>query len=237
MANAMYLALSSVLVCTSEADPQNVSIIGHLFGGYDIMKGHPKPDWIQTYNAKSTHANTDLSMWKPRLPEGMCYFGDACQNNYSTPQYNPFIYPCNDGPEVPLADPDGMIRIWVDNGHGFFKPKCPKHFIALGVVGENFLSDRDISPSPALWPGLKCIHESLVQPAVYRSITWTDHGSTAAMGVTVFAGFQLDGGGINFVTPCEAIPGYPESAYWFKPKVHKPVNSMAMYNDTALTIV
>lgn len=186
------------------------------------LKVIPAAEFDQSYVDSGTGAKMNLWMWKPRLAHGQFYVGDLCSSKHS-PGASGFIFELGSDKSA-LVKPLAMNLNWNDRGTGaphdggFFTPSCPDGYVALGSVGERFLSDDITSPAVSNWPNLMCVKEKYTEPQTFSSITWADQGSGGHYDGTIFAGafdiydhMQLSG-------PCQGSGGHPSSASGHKLK-------------------
>ncbi len=152
-------------------------------------------------NDHGTHANMDLSIWKPDQ-KGLIihenqydFLGYFATNNYSNPPAPcgpTFVFQKDDtdGNKV-LAPIKDFAEIWISNGHGrpsnlgIYSPVAPSGYIAIGAIA---VMDYNHPPQAKDYPHLKCVAaDQCVKVSLTKeNLIWTDQGSRASKNVVVW---------------------------------------------------
>ncbi|MEW6347109.1 MAG: Vps62-related protein [Paraburkholderia sp.] len=143
------------------------------------------------------HANMDLSVFQPTVPEGHFFLGQVAVQGYpdTCPSSCIIVQPMNDDPANPcLKSPTGFSRIWCDAGSGkdsdysFWQPNCTDpNYIAIGTIIFTGPGTNGQTPDPKNYPALALVRSDLVKYATpVSTLIWDDAGSGATANASLF---------------------------------------------------
>lgn len=172
-----------------------------LSGSIDPAPTLPLPylsgdGYTKIYDDTGTGAFSDVSFWRPVVPEGYISLGDVAVAGHGAPDH-PAVTVAADHPA--LVEPIAYEKIWSDAGAGgelevtLWNPLPPAGpYICPGQIAK-----PDHGGPPALGE-TRCVHERYLQPAVVE-FTWDDTGSGAAWDGSVWS--CREGAGSTLVHP------------------------------------
>lgn len=142
-----------------------------------------------------TGANKDMALAIPPLVAGFSFYGQAgVSDHQGFDGYSQLVIAPNPGgtwtqSKPPLVAPDVVIRRWEKTGYGgmcvvTFGSSDPDYV----SLGDFYIRDYAENVKPNQFPGLVCVHHSLVTIGQYKSADlWDDVGSGAQDDVSLWA--------------------------------------------------
>ncbi|MEM7153834.1 MAG: alkaline phosphatase family protein [Myxococcota bacterium] len=131
-------------------------------------------DTVWLYDDTGTLAFSDVSLWRPIVPEGYALLGDIAVGGHDAPT-TPALSIVDD--PLLVQPPRGFELIWQDtlsggvNDVSIWNPIPPLGFVCMGAVAVAGYTEPEI-------PNLRCVHADLVQRGL-SAMTWDDAGSGA----------------------------------------------------------
>lgn len=168
-------------------------------------------DWV--YDDSGSGASSDVTIWRPKAPDGWFILGDYAQGNYGAPFGSALLVKAtNDDPNNPLIKPPtSYSQVWTDRSSGgeydgsIWFPVPPEGYLSVGFVGQLGWS----APSIVTYA---CLRRDLVERADAGQLIWSDQESGAKDDVALF---QIVGVANAFVAQANYAP-YAGSAYKLK---------------------
>ncbi|AKF85985.1 hypothetical protein MFUL124B02_19735 [Myxococcus fulvus 124B02] len=145
------------------------------------VKAATQFDWI--YDDNETGADTDISVWRPRLSSHPGYhsLGDIAMSHHDPGPAMTFVVSAEGDL---LAPPTDLVAVWNNQGAGgshdvaFWRPIPPAGYTCLGALANRGYTQPDRNL-------MRCVRTEYVLPAT-PSWIWSSHGSGAWSDVSVF---------------------------------------------------
>jgi hypothetical protein len=150
-------------------------------------------DYTWVYDDSGTGAATDVSIWRPVVPDGWAMLGDVAHASHDAPTSSTLSV--FDDPAL-VQPPTGYESVWTDSGSGgthdltLYHPIPPAGFVCLGSVA---VAAYDSPPSTDL---VRCVHAAALDPGT-ATYTWDDSGSGAYADVSLWTCSGMPGSFIS----------------------------------------
>ena len=143
-------------------------------------------EFTKVWDSTKSGADTESSVWRPRLPEGAVFFGDLATTGHGPPVAGSELLICNaDHPEL-LARPVNLKLVWVKKKKVKTRiyvwqavpPSDDYACIGHVVTTEKPAVDGAGMMVPPQLPDYRVVHRALLQPRSLRKMgqLWQDKG-------------------------------------------------------------
>ncbi|KAF1081591.1 MAG: hypothetical protein GQF41_1931 [Candidatus Rifleibacterium amylolyticum] len=145
-------------------------------------------DYTTEWNSANLGVDSEISIYRPKLPKGWVFVGDAVSFGKSSPTYSTMII-CDEPGGDRLAKPVKYEEIWNNKKSNkgqkvsIWLPVPPEGYVSLG-----FVVTRDFK-KPETVPSIKdfrCVHKSHVRSGRSTRPIWNDKGSGAEKPLSLF---------------------------------------------------
>ena len=146
-------------------------------------------EYTKLYDDAGSGAASDLSIWRPVVPDGFYWLGDVVMVDSS--QAPAFPTPVVRGDDTVLAEPLGYELLWQDEGSGSDREDAgtgvslwhgiaPAGYTCVGAVA---MEGYDMAPATSL---TRCIHDDFLV-AGERELVWSDAGTGSVLDSSIWS--------------------------------------------------
>lgn len=177
------------------------------------LKAKMVSEFYWVYSDQGTGAHGDLTIYRPKLPEGYHSLGDYAQPNYR-PGYSSVVVVCEEGNEGLLALPLDYKPVWTDRKSGglydgsLWCPVAPDGYVALGCIAASDYKKPDTNL-------VRCVSKDILLEGEYGDLIWQDKDSGAESDAALWPVISKNHKGItagtfmianNYKTPPKITP-------------------------------